>query len=197
MSRRTLVALLVAGALARIVVMPLPGTPDVSALKVWSYGAVQDFSGVYGAGGTPLERRDIHWHDDTGTVTYPPMSLAELAAVGHIYRAMRPDYPDSVLLTVLIKLTGLVSEIALVVFLLTWGRRAMGAPRRIGPASGDTTKHPRLVRARDGLSDVADVRPLLVGAGGDPCVRRLERPDVPRPGDARACRARFGEGAPP
>ena len=127
MSRRTLVALLVLGAIVRIVVMPLPGTPDVSALKVWSYGAVQDFSGVYGVGGTPLERRDIHWHDDSGTVTYPPMSIAELATVGHFYQAIRPDYPDSVLLTVLIKLTGLLSEIVFVAFLLTWGRRAMGA----------------------------------------------------------------------
>lgn len=127
MPRRTLIALIVAGALVRILVMPLPGTPDVPALKVWSYGAVQDFSGVYGAGGTPLERREIHWGEQTGTVTYPPMSIIELTVAGHIYQAIRPDYTDTTLLTVLIKLTGLLSETIFVVFLLTWGRRAMGA----------------------------------------------------------------------
>ena len=126
MPRRTLLALLAAGALVRILVTPLPGTIDMSAYKVWSYGAVQDFSGVYGAGGTPLERREIHWYDQTGTVTYPPMAMVELAAVGHVYQIIRPAYPDGMLLTILIKSIGLVSEVALVGLLLTWGRRAMG-----------------------------------------------------------------------
>ena len=126
--RRGLLALLFAlGTVVRIVVMPLPGTSDLPAQKAWSYGSTQDFSGVYGAGGDPLERREIRWSDQVATVMYPPMSIVELAAAGHIYRAVRPDYRDSVLLTVLIKLIGLAWEIAFVAFLLTWGRRAMGA----------------------------------------------------------------------
>jgi len=127
MPRRRVLALLVAGAILRIIVMPLPGTADLPAQKAWSYGAVQDFSGVYGAGGDPLERREIHWADQIATVMYPPMSMFEVLAAGRVYRAIRPDYADSVLLTVLIKLTGLLWEIAFAAVLLTWGRRVMGA----------------------------------------------------------------------
>jgi hypothetical protein len=141
--RRALLAMLAAGALVRILVLPLPGTPDVSSLKVWSYGAVQDFSGVYGVGGTPLERREIRWLDQTGTVTYPPMSILELDVAGHIYRAIRPGYPDTRLLNVFIKATGFVAEALFVAFLLTWGRRAMGAARPPAAATRPRQGTPR------------------------------------------------------
>jgi hypothetical protein len=126
LARRTLLALLFAGALVRIIVLPLPGTVDVEALKLWSYGANHDFSGVYGVGGSPLERREVHWLDLSGVVTYPPMSIVEVAIAGRVYRAILPDYPNSTLLTLLIKLTGFLSEVLFVAVLLTWGRRVMG-----------------------------------------------------------------------
>ena len=126
LTRRSLLWLLLAGSLVRVFVLPMPGTVDVEALKLWSFAATEDFSGVYGVGGTPLERREVHWLDLSGVVNYPPMSIAEVAAVGRIYRAIRPDFPNSTLLTLLIKLPGLVSEIAFVAILLTWGRRFIG-----------------------------------------------------------------------
>lgn len=123
-----LLAFLVAGSLLRAIVLPLTGTIDVQAMKMWGYASTEDFTGVYGVGGTPLERRIVHWGELSGAVTYPPMALVEIGAMSALYRAAQPDFPDSRWLTLLIKLPGLLAEILLVAVLLTWGRRLLGSP---------------------------------------------------------------------
>src|SRR6187431_2583677 len=118
MSRALLIGLL-AGALLRVAVLASPGSPDVGTWKTWSFTAAVDPLGLYGAGGHPPERRVLRWGDVTGTTEYLPLGLYELGVVGNLYRAIDPPYRDSVWLTCLIKLPGLLAELALVVVLLT------------------------------------------------------------------------------
>jgi hypothetical protein len=100
---------------------------DFTSWKVWSYAAAHDPTAVYGVGGgSPPERRVLHWRDHALTTDYPPLALYELGAVGRLYRAASPNYEDSTLLTIGLKVPGLLSEIGLVVVLLTWGRRMFG-----------------------------------------------------------------------
>jgi hypothetical protein len=117
---------LVAGALLRAVLLPHPGTPDVPTWKAWAFAGSQDVTAMYGVGGSPPERGVVRWQDIEGTTEYPPLALYELAAVGHAYRAIDPDFEDGAVLTALVKLPGLLAEIALVVVVLVWGRRALG-----------------------------------------------------------------------
>jgi hypothetical protein len=107
-------------------VLPLPGTVDVSTWKLWTFAATNDLTGIYGVGGTPPERRLLHWQGLAGMVEYPPVSLAELSIVGHLYAWRHPLFQDSPLLTATIKLPGVAAEFALVVGILTWGRRMFG-----------------------------------------------------------------------
>jgi hypothetical protein len=100
---------------------------DFTSWKVWSYAAAHDPTSVYGVGGgSPPERRLLRWRGAAVTTDYPPLALDELGAVGRLYRTVSPTYEDSTLLTVGLKLPGLLAEIALVVVLLTWGRRVFG-----------------------------------------------------------------------
>ncbi len=115
-----------AGAIVRVVALPLRGTIDVQTQKLWSYGAATDVTGIYGVGGHPTERRMVHWLDLYGTVDYPPLAMLELAVIGRTYLAIDPRYGDSLLLTILIKVPGLVAEALFVALLLTWGRRLLG-----------------------------------------------------------------------
>lgn len=123
---RTLLIGLIAGALLRAAVLTSPGSPDVGTWKSWSFTAADDPLGLYGTGGNPPERRVLRWGDVTGTTEYLPLGLYELGVVGNFYRAIDPPYRDSEWLTCLIKLPGLVSELALVVILLTAGRQVLG-----------------------------------------------------------------------
>ncbi len=124
--RQALVAGLLAGALLRACLLPLPGTGDVTIWKVWSFAAATGVTGMYGVGGTPPERRVLHWQGEEMTVDYPPVALFELAIAGRLYRAMRPLYEDSRLLTVAVKLPGLAAEILLLIVLYPTLRRAGG-----------------------------------------------------------------------
>lgn len=117
---------LILGALLRAWALPLPGTGDMSIWKIWSFAATYDLLGVYGVGGTPPERRLLHWQGDVQTVNYPPVALAELAVVGRVYRWSHPLFEDSPALNVAVKLPGVVAEVVLAGVLLTWGRRAFG-----------------------------------------------------------------------
>lgn len=126
-SRRVLFALLLLGALFRAIGLPTKGTEDVPGQKAWAYGASMDFTGAYGVGGHPLERREIRWADQINTINYGPVAVAENAVAGHIYRAVHPDFRDGPLLNAMVKVAGLFWEIVLVAVLLTWGRRLMGA----------------------------------------------------------------------
>jgi hypothetical protein len=123
--KRSFWALMLLGALVRVVVLPLPGTIDVQTQKLWSYGAATDVTGIYGVGGTPPERRLVHWLDLYGPVDYPPFAMLELAVVGRVYHAIDPAYADSTLLTILVKAPGLIAELLFVVALLTWGPRIL------------------------------------------------------------------------
>lgn len=129
-ARRLLLPGLIVGAVLRAAALPLPGMEDFTSWKVWSYAAAHDPTSVYGVGGgSPPERRILHWRDAAVTTDYPPLALDELGAVGRLYRAVSPTYEDSTLLTVGLKLPGLLAEIALVTVLLTWGRRVFGPDR--------------------------------------------------------------------
>ncbi len=126
MSRTTVVALLLAGAVARVIALPWPGTLDVPDWKATSYVASADLLGVYGAGGAPPDERRLEWRGVNVTTEYPPVSQAEMALVGRLYRQIDPAFRDSAILTSLIKAPGLAAEAAFVLILLTWGRRLWG-----------------------------------------------------------------------
>jgi hypothetical protein len=117
---------LLLGAILRIALLPLPGSPDVGSWKAWSFAAATDVTSIYGVGGNPPERRLIQWRGIKSTTEYPPLALYELAVVGRLYSAINPAYPDSAVLTSLVKSPGIVAELALVIALLTWGRRVLG-----------------------------------------------------------------------
>jgi hypothetical protein len=121
--RRWLIAGLLAGALLRGVLLPLPGTGDVLIWKVWSFAAAHDVTGVYGVGGVPPERRVLRWQGAEMTVDYPPVALYQLGVVGRIYHAARPLFDDSRWLTAAVKLPGILAELALLVVLYQFCRR--------------------------------------------------------------------------
>jgi hypothetical protein len=125
-SRRLLATALVAGLLLRVLALPLPGTGDVVIWKVWSFAGSHDLTAMYGIGGSPPERRLLHWRDEAMTVDYPPVSLLELAVVGHLYAAWSPPYDDGRLLNVAVKLPGFFAEIAFLLWLLWHGRTIVG-----------------------------------------------------------------------
>ena len=127
LGRRSRIALLVAGALLRLAVLLLPGMEDVPTRKMWAYGASEDLTGAYGVGGDPLEHRMLRWNGFTGPIDYPPLALDQFAAAGWVYRAIDPQFRDSLTLTVVIKAIGLLFECGFVAFLLTVGRRWLGA----------------------------------------------------------------------
>jgi hypothetical protein len=124
---KTVWALLFAGAIARALVLPLPGTPDVQTQKLWSFGAAYDLSGVYGVGGIPPERRFIKWQGIAGAVDYPPLALWELGAVGRLYRTVDVNYGNTATLNAFIKIPAILSELAFVVIMLRWGRKWAGS----------------------------------------------------------------------
>ncbi len=125
-SRRVLAAALVAGLLVRALALPLPGTGDVVIWKVWSFAASNDLTSTYGIGGSPPERRALHWRGEAMTVDYPPVALAELAVAGRLYRLWSPAFDDGRMLNVAVKLPGLVAELAFCIWLLWWGREVIG-----------------------------------------------------------------------
>lgn len=126
MSKPVLLALFAIGLLARLVVLALPGTPDVPDWKATSFVASSDLLGVYGHGGSPPEERRLRWEHVDVTTEYPPVSQLEMAAVGRAYRLIDPQFRDTATLTVLIKMPGLVAECLFVVVILTWGARLLG-----------------------------------------------------------------------
>lgn len=124
--RRRVWILIILGGLVRVTLLPMQGTSDVGTWKTWSFGASTDVTGIYGVGGHPPERGLIRWHDIVGTTDYPPLALYQMAIVGRVYAPADPAYDDTRLLTVFVKLPGLVAEGLLVFALLTWGVRTLG-----------------------------------------------------------------------
>ena len=122
------------GAIIRIVLLPLPGTPDVGSWKTWSFAASTDATSLYGVGGNPPERRLMNWHGIQSTTEYPPLALYELAVAGRVYAAIDPSFADSRVLTVLVKMPGILAEMAVVFALVVWGRKVLGAQAAIWAA---------------------------------------------------------------
>lgn len=126
-TRATFAILIAAGLGIRLLALPLEGTGDVFVWKTWSHGTVNEgVLRMYGVGGDPPVRHVVRWGDAHTTVDYPPVALWELAAVGHVYRWLAPDYRDSRLLTALIKLLILAADIAITVIVFVWMRRWYG-----------------------------------------------------------------------
>jgi hypothetical protein len=126
LARRLLLPGLILGAVVRAIALPLPGTEDVSAFKIWTVNATHDPTSVYGVGGSPPTLRVLHWREWENIANYPPLIFDELGAAGRLYRVYSPDFADSELFTVTIKLTPLLAELVWVAVFLTWGRRRFG-----------------------------------------------------------------------
>jgi hypothetical protein len=118
---------LIAGALLRAVALPRPGTEDVVAMKIWTHAAAHDPTSMYGVGGSPPERRVLHWNGHENSTNYPPLAMYELGASGRLYGLLSPAFEDSATLTMAVKLPGLIADIAFVVALFKWGRRFASA----------------------------------------------------------------------
>jgi hypothetical protein len=116
MRRRTIVILALA-TLVRLAGLPLRGTEDVGTWKIWMVAAAKNVTTVYGVGGHPPIRGELHWKQFTTTVDYPPVALYELGAMGQLYRLVDPAFDDRPLLTAAVKLPGLVFGIGLTMFL--------------------------------------------------------------------------------
>ena len=119
-------AVMITGALLRLLVLPLGGTGDVTIWKVWSFAASYDVTGMYGVGGSPPNQQVVHWNGEAMTVDYPPIALYTLSLVGHAYTVWDPRFRESPALTVFVKLPGVISEIVLLGLVLSWGRRRYG-----------------------------------------------------------------------
>ena len=119
MNRAALVAALLLGLAVRLGALPLPGTEDVRTWKIWAFGASRHPTHVYGVGGDPPVRGVLTWQTFETTVDYPPAALYELGLVGLAYRYFVPSFADSTMLTVAIKVPGLLCAI-LLTCLLTW-----------------------------------------------------------------------------
>jgi hypothetical protein len=100
--------------------------------KTWSFGAAHDVSAMYGVGGHPPVRGVVIWGNRRTTVDYPPVTLYGLAAVGRVYGRFDSNYDDSVVLTILIKVSIVAMESLLSFFLWrlvqqSWGPQAARA----------------------------------------------------------------------
>lgn len=113
-------AAVVLATVVRAAALPLPGTEDTDVWKVWSFATSTDVLGAYGLGGTPPEHRMLHFGEAYTTVDYPPVAIYEMAAVGRLYRALLPDYPNDWRLSAAVKLPGFAAGL-----LLTWLLYAM------------------------------------------------------------------------
>ena len=124
-SRSVFIALFLLGLGVRLAFLPLPGTADVGAFKIWAHAAgTGPVSEMYGVGGEPPERRLHDFDGRQTTVDYPPVALYELALIGTVYRAVDPGFPDGVALTVAVKLLPVAAEVGLF-WLLVWSVRRL------------------------------------------------------------------------
>ena len=125
---RVFLAAIVVGTIVRLAALTLPGTADMGVWKLWTYGgAVEAPTRLYGIGGTPTEWRVVQWERAAGTVVYPPLALYELAGVGRIYRSLNGGaFPNTVALTVAIKLLIVAMEFGLLWLIFVAVRRTAG-----------------------------------------------------------------------
>src|SRR5215831_19329209 len=127
-SRGWLVAALIAGTVIRLVALPLPGTHDTVAWKIWSYNAAREgVSRLYGVGGTPPEHRVISFLNAETTVNYPPLALYELGWAGRVYRWFNHGrFPNTTPLFIAIKAPAAIADAGFAVLLFVVVRRRIG-----------------------------------------------------------------------
>jgi Gpi18-like mannosyltransferase len=114
-------------AVLRLAALPLPGTEDTWTWKIWMFAASSSVSTVYGVGGDPPIRGELHWTDMKTTVDYPPVALYELGLMGRAYRVFDPTFAERTALTVATKIPGLVAGAALTALLWWAVRRRTGS----------------------------------------------------------------------
>ncbi len=123
-------AALAAGFLIRAAALPLPGAGDVEPWKIWSYHAVTDgVTTVYGVG-SPAEYTELSFLGKIAPVNYPPLAIYELAAAGWIYSmATGGQFPDTVALTVTMKVLPALFEVGIIAVLFAAIRRTADEDR--------------------------------------------------------------------
>ncbi len=114
------------GLFLHVATLLMPAHDDVIAWKIWSFAASHDVTAMYGVGGSPPTRGLVSWNGRATSVNYPPVFLYEYAAVGRLYRALYPAYPDSAALLVAVKLPVLAASIGLTSLLFFVVRRISG-----------------------------------------------------------------------
>ena len=130
-SPRLFIILLFVGVILRAGGLPLRGTDDMDVWKLWTHAGADEVSTMYGVGGDPPERRVLVWGRRSGTVEYPPATLFALATVGHVYRLVDPYYTDNVWLSVAVKLSIVLGDVALCVALWALMRQSSEAAARL------------------------------------------------------------------
>jgi len=126
-------AILLAGALLRVIALPEQGTGDTTIWKVWAYNAARhDVAELYGTtadrgpNGEP-QRRVIEFAGNEMTVDYPPLALYELGLVGRAYWSWSGrHFPNTAALSAFVKLPSVASEVGLVLLLFFAVRRSIG-----------------------------------------------------------------------
>jgi hypothetical protein len=126
--RSWFIAALIAGAIIRAASLPLPGTHDTVAWKIWSYNAAHEgVSRLYGVGGSPPEHRVIRYLNADTTVNYPPLALYELGFAGRVYRWLNHGgFPNTVPLYIAVKAPAAIADAAFAVLLFFFVRRRAG-----------------------------------------------------------------------
>jgi hypothetical protein len=127
-ARRWFVTALVAGTVIRLLALPLPGTHDTVAWKIWSYNAAREgVSRLYGVGGSPPEHRVVTYLNAETTVNYPPLALYELGWAGHVYLWLNHGrFPNTAPLFVAIKAPAAIADAGFAVLLFAVVRRRIG-----------------------------------------------------------------------
>ena len=170
----SLILLVAVVAAIRLAALPLRGTEDVLTWKIWMIAASKNVTTVYGVGGQPPVRGELHWLHHTTTVDYPPVALYELGAAGVVYRLFDPEFADRPALTAAVKIPGLFFGIALTVLLWWTVLRLTGDDR---PATwvaarvlGEPSHHPerRGARLPGPADDAAGDRSLVLLHRGAP-----------------------------
>lgn len=127
LTTRLCLALLLTGAVLRLLALPLPGTGDVLIWKTWSYNAVKHGeTTLYGVGQRPIEHRELAYGQARFKVDYPPVVLYELGGIGRLYKAVAAQMPDTAAFTVAVKLPSVLAEVGLVLLIYMAARRLVG-----------------------------------------------------------------------
>ena len=127
-ARRWFVAALVVGTAIRLAALPLPGTHDTVAWKIWAFNAANEgVSRLYGVGGSPPEHRVISYLNAETTVNYPPLALYELGWAGRVYGWLNHGrFPNTTPLFIAIKAPAAIADAGLAALLFVVVRRRLG-----------------------------------------------------------------------